>query len=84
MGSTPTERTKHTQLGKNMPKRVKVTKVEGRVIRSNDPAKFRIGNRKSGVSANTMSNDRLLAVVTGSNHAKDVKNALAVLNNRGQ
>ena len=67
-----------------MPKRVKVTKVEGRVIRSNDPAKFRIGNRKSGVSANTMSTEQLISVVTGSNHAKDIKNAQTVLNNRGQ
>lgn len=65
-----------------MPKRRIARKHDGIVTYSNEPAKLRIGTRKNGKSANTMSDKKLELVLEGSIHKKDHKNAQTVLNNR--
>lgn len=44
--------------------------------------KYRIGNRKSGVPANSLSTKQLLAILSDSGKSKYHANAVAVLKNR--
>lgn len=67
-----------------MPKTRKRTKIDNRIIVTKIPAKHRIGTRKSGTSANLMSNEALMDVITDPNKSKWAKIAYDVLRNRGQ
>jgi len=66
-----------------MPKNNRLVKLDGLIKKFKVASKLRVGTRRSGKSANLMSNDKLLDVVTSSNHKKDIKNAKTVLTNRG-
>lgn len=63
-----------------MPKTNKVVKIDNRRIKVKASAvKFRIGNRKGGVSGMLMSNSALEAVIADSSRSKWHTNAQAVL-----
>jgi len=66
-----------------MPKNRKRTKVDNRIVVTKIPAKHRIGTRKSGISANLMSNDALMDVITDPNKSKWYHIAQNILANRG-
>lgn len=66
-----------------MPKDIITTKRDGRVFHSKSARKFKIGGRKSGKSAHTMSSEALLAIVNGEKRTGDSQNARAVLTLRG-
>jgi len=66
-----------------MPKRVKVSKVGNRTVRQNQPHKFRIGNRKGGQSALTMTIVALKDILAGTKNKRDHQNARTVLAMRG-
>ena len=62
-----------------MPKSRKVTKKDGIVHKQNVATKFLIGNRKTGMSANLMSNSALEAVIADKNRKKFHNKARQVL-----
>lgn len=66
-----------------MPKNRKVTKLNGIVKVSKVSAKHRIGTRKAGVSANYMSNEKLIDIVNKNDITRDRDNAIHVLLKRG-
>jgi len=66
-----------------MPKRVRARKVDNRIIRTNLPHKFRIGTRKSGTSAVTMSTEDLKTVLETAGKGRWHQNARTVLATRG-
>lgn len=66
-----------------MPKNSKTNKHDGRLFKSKVPATHRIGTRKSGKSAHTMTNDALKAVLTNKAQTKFHQAARAVLTLRG-
>lgn len=66
-----------------MPKDIITTKRDGRVFRSKAPRKFKIGGRKSGKAAHTMTNEALLAIVSGEKKTSDSQKARTVLAARG-
>ena len=66
-----------------MPKNNKVTKTGNGLHKQKVSATFRIGTRKSGKSAHTMTNDALLAVLENKSQAKYHNDARAVLSLRG-
>lgn len=66
-----------------MPKHRKVVKHDGQVFKFNTPKKFRIGTRKQGVCAHTMSTADLNAVLGNKDKAKYHRNARLVLELRG-
>lgn len=65
-----------------MPKSRKVVKHDGRIFRMKVSTKFLIGNRKTGVSANLMSNSALEAVMVDKNKTKFHNKARQVLATR--
>jgi len=67
-----------------MPKNRKKVKVDNRIVTIKIPAKNRIGTRKGGISANLMSNESLMDVITDPNKSKWYHIARTVLLNRGQ
>jgi len=66
-----------------MPKNNKTIKHDGRLFKQKVQATLRIGTRKNGVSAHTMSNQALLAVLTSKSQSKAHSNARKVLTLRG-
>jgi len=66
-----------------MPKSTKVTKKDGVIYRQKVPTRLRIGTRKSGKSAISMSNDDLRSVLESANQRKWHQNARTVLAARG-
>lgn len=66
-----------------MPKNNKTVKHDGRLFKQKVPARLRIGTRKSGTSAHSMSNEALLAVLDNKSQAKWHSDAQTVLNLRG-
>lgn len=66
-----------------MPKNRNVVKKDGVTHRYNVASKFRIGNRKTGKAANTMSNEALQAVLDSKGKARYHANARTVLATRG-
>ena len=66
-----------------MPKNRKIIKTPKGITRINEPRKLLIGTRKSGKSAQIMSNDELKAVLNNKNQAKYHNKAATVLQNRG-
>ncbi len=66
-----------------MPKHRKTTKHDGQVFKFNTPKKFRIGTRKNGVAAHTMSTPALQEVLASKDKAKFHHNARTVLKLRG-
>lgn len=66
-----------------MPKRIRTKKVDGRIIRTILPHKFRIGTRKGGTSAVTMSTAELKTVLETSGKGRWHQNARTVLATRG-
>jgi len=65
-----------------MPKSRKKVKDGNRIITSIVPTKFRVGNRKSGVSAHTMSTSSLVAALEDKNKSKYRNSINAVLATR--
>ncbi len=65
-----------------MPKSRKVTKKDGIVHRQDVATKFRIGNRKTGICANLMSNADLEKVLVDKNRKKFHNKARQVLATR--
>ena len=66
-----------------MPKSKKTTKVDGRTIQHKNPMKLRIGTRKAGKSAITMTTAELQAVLENKDKRKWHNNARTVLQTRG-
>ena len=66
-----------------MPKNNKVTKVDNVLKKQKVAAKLRIGTRKTGRSAHTMTTDALLAVLTNKDQSKGHQAARTVLRHRG-
>jgi len=66
-----------------MPKDIIVTKRDGRIFHSKPARKFKIGGRKSGTSAHTMTNEALLVIATGEKKTGDSQKARTVLAARG-
>ena len=66
-----------------MPKNTKVTKIDGVIHRQKVPAKLRIGTRKHGRSAMTMTTTDLQAVLESSDKRKWHQSARTVLASRG-
>ena len=66
-----------------MPKNRKIMKKDGKVFKLKTPSKFRIGNRKSPVSAIRLSNAELEAVLADSSKKRHHNKARAVLAMRG-
>ncbi len=66
-----------------MPKDIVKMKKDGRILRKKPARKFKIGSRKSGKSAHTMSSEALLAIVTNNKRTGDRTNARSVLKLRG-
>jgi len=66
-----------------MPKNRKVIKTPLGVTKLNAPRKFRIGNRKGGLSAHVMSTAKLMDVATNPDMKGDHSNAMTVLRLRG-
>ncbi len=62
-----------------MPKSNRIVKIENRLIKIITPTKFKIGNRKTGKSANLMSNSALKSVLEDATRSKWHNNARAVL-----
>ena len=65
-----------------MPKSIRKTKKDGYWTKVVVPTKFRIGNRKTGTSANLMSNEDLEKVLANNDQARYWSNAKAVLMSR--
>lgn len=66
-----------------MPKGRKVIKTANSIKKVNVKRKLRIGTRKNGVGANTMSNERLREVLEDTNKTRYHGKARTVLNARG-
>lgn len=66
-----------------MPKNSTVVKKDGLIHKHRVANKLRIGDRKSGTSANLMSNEALLAVLKSRDKAKYHAKARTVLTARG-
>lgn len=66
-----------------MPKDIVKTKKDNRIFRFKPPRKFKIGGRKGGVSAYTMSSDDLIAVLKNPGKSRYHTNARTVLSSRG-
>lgn len=66
-----------------MPKSKKTTKVDGRTVHHKTPMKFRIGTRKAGKSAITMTTAELQAVLENKDKRKWHSKARTVLQSRG-
>ena len=66
-----------------MPKGRKIIKTDGRVKKVYIQSKLRIGTRKSGTGANTMTNTALLEVMKDEGKTRHHGKARTVLNARG-
>ncbi len=66
-----------------MPKSKKTIKLETRTYKVKNPTKLRIGTRKNGRSALTMSNAELNEVLKSDDKRKWHSNAMTVLKARG-
>ncbi len=66
-----------------MPKNRNVVKKDGVVHKYKVASKMRIGTRKSGKSANLMSNEDLMSVLSSKDMARHHGKARTVLFNRG-
>ena len=66
-----------------MPKHRNVVKRDGQSYKHNTPKKFRIGTRKNGVNAHTMSTAALKEVLCNKDKTKFHSNARTVLALRG-
>ena len=66
-----------------MPKNKKISKINGIVKVSKIARKHRIGTRKSGVSANSMTENKLKDVISNTDITRDRDNAIYVLKQRG-
>jgi hypothetical protein len=66
-----------------MPKNRKAIKTSQAIVMVNTPNKFRIGTRKAGKSAHTMSNKELKAILKNVDMKNSYSNAVAVLKLRG-
>lgn len=66
-----------------MPKDIIRNKKDNRIFITKPPRKFKIGTRKSGKSAHTMSNDDLLEVLGDASKSRYHQNSREVLSSRG-
>lgn len=66
-----------------MPKNRKAVKISQAMILINEPRKFRVGGRKGGKSAHTMSSNELYGILKNVDRKRDHSNASAVLRLRG-
>ena len=66
-----------------MPKGRKLIKVDNRVIKLHNRRSQRIGTRKNGVAANTLTNDALREILNDTSKCRHHSKAIVVLKNRG-